>query len=47
VEVSDKPLAERLQVKGDRRLGVIGASAALERMVGASKDGRRPAPPRH
>ena len=35
--MSDKPVAERLQVKGDRRVAVIGASAALEKTVGASK----------
>jgi hypothetical protein len=35
--VSDKPVAERLQVKGDRRLAVIGASAALDKIVGAAK----------
>jgi Protein of unknown function (DUF3052) len=35
--VSDKPVAERLQVKGERRLAVIGASAALEKTVGAAK----------
>jgi hypothetical protein len=35
--LSDKPVAERLQVKGDRRLAVIGASAALDKTVGASK----------
>ncbi len=35
--MSDKPVAERLQVKGDRRLAVIGASAQLEKTVGASK----------
>jgi hypothetical protein len=35
--LSDKPVAERLQVKGERRLAVIGASAALEKAVGASK----------
>lgn len=35
--MSDKPVAERLQVKGDRRLAVIGASAELEKTVGASK----------
>lgn len=35
--MSDKPVAERLQVKGDRRLAVIDASAALEKTVGASK----------
>jgi hypothetical protein len=36
-QMSDKPVAERLQVKGDRRLAVIGASAQLEKIVGASK----------
>jgi hypothetical protein len=35
--MSDKPVAERLQVKGGRRLAVIGASAALEKTVGAAK----------
>ena len=35
--MSEKPVAERLQVKDDRRLAVIGASAALERTVGAKK----------
>lgn len=35
--MSDKPVAERLQVKGDRRLAVVGASAALEKTVGAAK----------
>jgi hypothetical protein len=35
--VSDKPVAERLQVKGARRLAVIGASTTLERTVGAAK----------
>ncbi|MBV8697094.1 hypothetical protein [Bradyrhizobium sp.] len=35
--MSDKPVAERLQVKGDRRLAVMGASAALEKTVGAHK----------
>jgi hypothetical protein len=35
--VSDKPVAERLQVKGERRLAVVGASAALEQTVGAAK----------
>ena len=34
--MSDKPVAERLQVKGGRRLAVIGASAALEQAVGAA-----------
>jgi hypothetical protein len=35
--LSDKPVAERLQVKNDRRLAVIGASAALDKAVGAAK----------
>ena len=35
--MSDKPVAERLQVKGERRLAVIGASAALEKTVGVQK----------
>jgi hypothetical protein len=34
--VSDKPVAERLQVKGERRIAVVGASAALEKTVGAA-----------
>ena len=33
--MSDKPVAERLQVKNNRRLAVIGASATLEKTVGA------------
>ena len=35
--MSDKPVAERLQVKGGRRLAVIGASAELEKTIGAGK----------
>jgi hypothetical protein len=35
--VSDKRVAERLQVKGERRLAVIGASVALEKAVGAAQ----------
>jgi hypothetical protein len=35
--MSDKPVAERLQVKGERRLAVIGASVDLERVIGAGK----------
>ena len=35
--MSDKPVAERLQVKADRRLAVVGASAVLEKTIGASK----------
>ena len=35
--MSDKPIAERLQVKGDRRLAVIGAPAEVDRKVGAKK----------
>jgi hypothetical protein len=32
--MSDKPVAERLQVKGERRLAVIGATPALDRLIG-------------
>jgi hypothetical protein len=32
--MSDKPVAERLQVKGGRRLAVIGASAAVDDKIG-------------
>jgi hypothetical protein len=35
--MSDKPVAERLQVKGDRTLAVIGAPAAVDKKVGALK----------
>jgi hypothetical protein len=35
--MSDKPVAERLQVKGERRLAVIGAPAAADKLVGAKK----------
>lgn len=35
--MSDKPVAERLQVKGTRRLAVIGASPALDKAVGAAR----------
>jgi len=35
--MSDKPVAERLQVKGERRLAVLGASAALEKTIGVRK----------
>jgi Protein of unknown function (DUF3052) len=35
--VSDKPVAERLQVKGERRLAVVGASPVLEKTVGAAR----------
>ena len=35
--MSDKPVAERLQVKGERRLAVLGAPAALEKVIGAKK----------
>ncbi len=41
--MSDKPVAERLQVKGERRLAVIGASPALDRLVGARKARAEPA----
>jgi len=35
--MSDKPIAERLQVKGDRRLAVVGAPAAVDGKIGAKK----------
>ena len=41
--MSDKPVAERLQVKGERRLAVIGAPAAIDKFVGAKKVRAEPA----
>jgi Protein of unknown function (DUF3052) len=35
--MSDKPVAERLQVKGERRLAVIGASAIVDYKIGLNK----------
>jgi hypothetical protein len=35
--MSQKPVAERLQVKGERRLTVIGASTAVDRKIGVEK----------
>jgi hypothetical protein len=35
VLMSDKPIAERLQVKGERSLAVVGAPAAVDRKIGA------------
>jgi hypothetical protein len=35
--MSDKSIVERLQVKKERTLAVIGATAALERAIGGSK----------
>jgi hypothetical protein len=35
--MSDKPVAERLQVKGERRLAVVGASAAVDSKIGVKK----------
>jgi len=35
--MSAKPVAGRLQVKGDRRLAVMGAPASLESTIGARK----------
>ena len=32
--MSDKPIAERLQVKGERRLAVAGAAAAVDDKIG-------------
>ena len=34
--MSQKPVAERLQVKGERRLAVIGASAAVDDEIGVA-----------
>lgn len=34
--MSDKPLAERLQVKGTRRLAVLGATPELDHAIGVS-----------
>ena len=35
--MSDKPIAERLQVKRDRRLAVIGAPPALDHRIGVTE----------
>lgn len=35
--MSEKPVAERLQVKGERRLAVIGASTAVDGRIGVAK----------
>lgn len=35
--MSDKPVAERLQVKGERRIAVVGASGAVDHMIGVKK----------
>ena len=35
--MSDKPIAERLQVKAQRRLAVVGASPAVDRKIGVPK----------
>ncbi len=35
--MSDKPIAERLQVKGERRLVVMGAPAAVDNKIGVKK----------
>jgi hypothetical protein len=35
--MSDKPIAERLQVKGARKLAVVNAAPALDKLIGASK----------
>ena len=40
--MSDKPLVERLQVKGERTLAVIGASPALDRAIGGSRQRAEP-----
>ncbi len=35
--MSDKPVAERLQVKGTRRLAVLGATPELDRAIGVTE----------
>jgi hypothetical protein len=35
--MSDKPIAERLQVKGERTLAVVGASTDVDRKIGVKK----------
>jgi hypothetical protein len=35
--MSDKPVGERLQVKGRRRLAVVGASAIVDFKIGLNK----------
>jgi hypothetical protein len=35
--MSEKPIAERLQVKGDRRLAVVNAPASLDKKIGAPR----------
>jgi len=35
--MSDKPVAERLQVKGERRLAVVGAPAVANNKIGVKK----------
>jgi hypothetical protein len=35
--MSDKPVAERLQVKGDRRLSMVNAPAEVDRHIGAER----------
>ena len=35
--MSDKPVAERLQVKGERRLAVLSASAVVDNKIGVKK----------
>jgi hypothetical protein len=41
--MSDKPLAERLQVKQDRRLAVIGATEELDAAIGVRQQRAEPA----
>jgi hypothetical protein len=35
--MSDKPVAERLQLKGERRLAVVGAPAIVDNKIGVKK----------
>lgn len=41
--MSDRPIVERLQVKGERSLAVIGAAPALDRAIGGSAQRADPA----
>lgn len=41
--MSDKPIVDRLQVKGTRTLAVIGAAPALDRVIGGSRQRAAPA----
>jgi hypothetical protein len=40
----DKPVAERLRVKCERRLAGVGASVAVDNMIGIKERGSEPSP---